>query len=364
MTYDSTALRLIFRALVCAVVISAWDARAEDSPVYKVAKFSVDVRAKDAVTAKNTALRQAKQQALLTVMRRIAPFNSFDQLPAVKPEVIDDMLEGFSVRKERNSATRYLATLDFRFSRDEVRKLLEEKNMPISDQQSERITVLPVFVKAGQIDQTGRDPWRTAWNELDLDHAVVPVRLARTGPSFTMESLSQVLDGDVQAFVALRDKLKADKLVLGIAETTADGGTLTTQLFGVDHVGSIALTRHDPVYRKDVAATAQQAAHVSHGVLEGRWKLVQSPGIGADGAGALTGMEMVAEFSGMGQWKDMRARLLKVPGVQGLDVKSLSARTAQIAFQYPGGGQRLAGALRSQGLSLEGGEGNWILRSN
>lgn len=339
-------------------------AGAQEKSVYTVAKLSVEVKAKDAVTAKKKALALAKRQALHTVFQRIAPFNSSDKFPTLKATEIEGMLEGISVRRERNSATRYLATLDFSFSAEGVRKILGGKGISIFDQQSEPVALLPIYIEKGKINHTGRDLWRTSWNNMDLAHAIVPLRLARAGPSFTMETLSSLLGGDLQAYVALRDKYKAGKLVVAIAEPTADGQTLTTHLFGVDRVGSISLKRADTIYNKDLKSTAKSAAFVALGALEGRWKFIRSPSGGAGADAAPVSIDMVVEFAGMRQWRDIRSRLIKVPGVNGLDVKSLSARTAQVAFQYPGGAERLSGALVSHGLSLHGGNGSLILRSN
>lgn len=365
MNTGSAIYKTLCAALLClAPAAEHSTARAQESAVYKVANLSVDIQAKDAVTAKNRALALAKRQALHTVFRRIAPFNSSDRYPDVPPATIDDMLEGFAVQRERNSATRYLATLDFSFSAEEVRKLLGGKGIPVNDNQAGPVGVLPIYIDKGKIDQSGRDPWRMAWTGLDLAHGIVPVKLVRTGPSFTVETLSGLLGGDVQGFVELRDKVKAEKLVLAIAEPTADGKTLTTRLFGVDRVGSVGLTRHDPVNKDGMKPAAAYAASVALRVLDGRWKLMQSPGRTGDGGGELSGIDVVVEFAGMSQWKDIRARLVKVPGVNGLDVRSLSARTAQIGLQFPGGAERLSRALEPHGLSLHGGNGSWILRSN
>ena len=365
MKHDSVIFRASWLLALCLLLIAfSLPAGAQEKGVYTVAKLSVSMKAKDAVTAKKRAMALAKRQALDTVFRRIIPFNSFDRLPDVKTTAIDDVLERFSVRRERNSATRYLATLDFTFSADGVRKLLSGKGLSITDQQAEPIAVLPVYIDKGKINHTGRDPWRSAWNGLDLAHAIVPVRLARAGPSFTMDSLSGLLGGDVEAFVALRNKYKAEKLVLAIAEATADGQTLTTRLFGVDGVGSVSLARNEPIYKRDMKTAATRAAVITLGVLEGRWKLVRSPAGVAGADAAPTGLEVVVEFAGMRQWRDIRARLVKVPGVDGLDVKSLSARTAQVAFEFPGGPERLSKALAPHGLSLHGGNESLILRSN
>jgi len=365
MRRDSTFSRTAGAVILCLWLTAAPDStQAQDVDVYTVAKLSVDIQAKDAVTAKKQALRLAKRRALHQLLRRIAPFNSFDSLPTLKDSAVEELLDGFSLRRERNSATRYLATLDFRFQAAAVRKLLTGKRLVISDQQAGRIAVLPVYIENGKINHTGRDPWRMAWNGLDLKHTITPVRLVRAGPSFTMDVLSGLLGGDVEAFAGLRDKYKSQQLVLAVAEPTVDGTTLTTRLFGVDRIGPLSLMRNDPVYKSDVKSTARDAAEITLGILEGRWKLMKSPGGGAKGQAVLTGVDVIVEYVGMKQWLEIRARLVKVPGVQGLDIKSLSARTAQVAFQFPGGAERLSRTLGSHGLALFGGSGAWILRSN
>lgn len=365
MRYESTTFRASWLCTLCLLLTAfSVPAKAQRKDVYTVAKLSVDIKAKDAVTAKKAALALAKSRALQTVFRRIAPFNSFDRLPTLKSAAIEDMLDGFTVRRERNSATQYIATLDFKFQAEVVRKVLSGKGIVINDQQAESITVLPVYISKGKIDSTGRDPWRTAWNGLDLENAIVPVRLARAGPSFTMENLSAIIGGDLNAYVALRDKVKTKKLVLAIAEPTADGKTLTTKLFGVDRVGSVSLARNDPVYGGNMKSAAYEAAEIALGVFEGRWKLMQSPRSVAGVDATPVDLNVVVEFSGIQEWKAIRGRLVKIPGVQGLDIKSLSARTAQLVLKFPGGAEGLARMVPAHGLSMQGAGEAWILRGN
>ena len=350
--------------LMLFLVAAPGPSAAQNADVYTVAKLSVSASAKDAVSAKKQAIADAKVRALYTVMRRLAPFNSAQTLPKVSLKTIDDILEGYTVRSERNSQTRYLATLDFAFNPDGVRRLLVEKKIPINDQQTEPVAVLPLYVTKGKIDHTGRDPWRTAWNGLDLTNAIVPIRLLRPSPSFTFENLTELIGGNVETYVALREKYKADKLVIAIAEQSADGKAFTTQLFGVDRAGSVSLTRNDPILKGGVKASANEAATIALGVIEGRWKFVLAPSDAAGGGATLNAFDVVVEFGGMREWRDIRGRLRKVPGLQALDVGSLSARTASVKFQFLGGPERLSQALVPYGLGLHGGEGSWVLRSN
>jgi hypothetical protein len=54
--------------------------------------------------------------------------------------------------------------------------------------------------------------------------------------------------------------------------------------------------------------------------------------------------------------------LAQVPGLQGLEVNSLSARTASITFDYAGSLGRLQKVLADSGFSFENGDENFVLR--
>ncbi len=347
-------------ALICALAPASVLA----DGVYTAAKISVDVSAKDAVAAKKTALAQAKQSALRTVFKRLAPFSAYDRLPTAKAVLIDDMLENFTVRREQNSATRYLATLDFEFNAEAIRRFLSGHNVPNSDIQAPRATVLPVFIQQGKIVSTGRDPWRRAWLRLDLEHAVTPVKPVSHGASLTSEALNAILTGDDGAYAALKEKYKTESLVLAIADAAADGAQIKVRLFGIDAAGAIALEYGQRSYGGDLRETAKRAARLSLRVLEGRWKVTQTIDASDESATAQHSVLLTVEFSSLRQWQDIRSRLGKIPGVQALEVASLSARSADITFRFPGGAQGLAGKLHTHNMALTNLGGVLVLRSN
>ena len=77
---------------------------------------------------------------------------------------------------------------------------------------------------------------------------------------------------------------------------------------------------------------------------------------------ALTSLDVLAEFSNLGQWQRQQQVLSSTPGVRNMQIGSLSGRSARIALSYPGGGAALQGALGTRGLTLENINGFWILR--
>lgn len=349
-------------AIVLAMAAAFVASEAAADTVYTVAKLSVDVTAKDAVAAKAQALADAEERALRTVLKRVAPFGSQDRLPRVKPDLVEDMLAGFSVRSEAISARRYIATLDFQFQPDAVKQLLRGHGIPFADEQSPPLKVLPVFLKDGKVQVGPGDVWRAGWLKLDLAHAVTPVQLLQPGSSLSKETIEAMLAGDAAALRALAQHYAADRLVLAVAEV--NDGRLATRLYGVDSVGGIDLVRSDRVFGGEVARAADQAALVALRVLEGRWKIGRSPaGVDGDTSEELK-VSVAVEFSGLRQWQDIRARLSQIPGVQSLSVDALSARAASVTFAFAGGADRLQQQLAQRNLALEDRGGTWVLRSN
>jgi hypothetical protein len=359
-----------WRRVAAAGMLCLWalsigpSAHARGGALYTAAKISVDVTAKDAVAAKNEALRQAKQRALRTVFKRLAPYSAFERLPEVKTAAIEDMLTNFSVRREANSQTRYLATLDFQFNANAVHRLLDEANIPYADVQAAVVLLLPIYIRDGKVDTTGRDPWRQAWLALDFEHSVAPARLARHGPDLDAEAVKAILSGEGDGFDALMEKHKTDTLVLAVAETATGTNELTVRLYGIDAAGPFALARSAKVHDDHLAAAAQRSAKLALGVLEGRWKLTQSIPESGAGDSARHSVTLTVEFSSLRQWQQIRSRLAKVPGVQAMEVASLSARSADVTFRFPGGAQSLSAKLAAHNMALSNVGGAWVLRSS
>ncbi|MGE0611405.1 MAG: DUF2066 domain-containing protein, partial [Hyphomicrobiales bacterium] len=336
----SMRMAVLPAVLACVGLASALAHAASSDRLFTVAKLTADVTSTDAVAAKQEALQEAHQKALRTVFKRLAPFEAWPRLPRVGNETVESMLEGLSVRSEQNSRVRYIARLDFEFQPQAVRNLLRSHNIPFVEQQAEPVTVLPVYIANGRVDATGRDPWRKAWLSLDTDHALAPVKLARVLPSHTAEQVNQALSGDLNVFAALRDTAKAELLVIAVAEPADNGTRLSVRLYGADQVGPLSFGRTDRVYGT-VDEANERAAALSLGILEGRWKIMR--GSGATGApGGSVAIQLVAEFSGLREWQDIRRRLSRLPGVHGLEVLSLSARVAQVTFTFTGPPEQLA----------------------
>lgn len=352
--------RGLVAAGLCMAAAGAAVAEPSDT-VFTVGNYPVEASAANAVAAKERALADGQQAAFRSLLKRLVPVTSYAQAMRLMNTKAANLVDGYKVRAERNSSTDYIANLDFSFDPHAVRELLRREGIPFVDEQAAPVIVVPIWKPGATGGKPGPDNtqvWANAWKGLDLEHALVPLRIEALRKEISLESLAALTGGDMAANRMLALEYKADLVVLAVAEP--EGRKLKVTLAGQDGVGRLALQRS---YRlDDTAYAAELAAVVSHGILEGRWKATQGRG-GAGGGPGGGEMRIAVEFRGIGEWQDISRRLSRTPGVQDVDVAGLSARSARVSLRYPGGPERLAAALAQQGLNLRNVSGSWVLQA-
>jgi hypothetical protein len=346
---------------------------AEESP-YTVDKISVDVTDKSAVAAKNKAVAEAGEQALYTVLSRVVPFSALAQLPALPPQTADALVNGLSIRKEQYSTTRYIATLDIILNEQGVKQLLAAYGIPTNDARAPMISVLPVTLDGDKV-KAGNDAWRQAWLDIDVTNGLTPANVLRPRPDLEAGTVRAVLAGDTSAYASLQGQYGSAPLVVAVGEPVG-GGQFVTRLAGADGVGRINYGRIDQVGGENNNAAARDAAAFAYAIIENRWKAMQSLGGAVAPARYEDGTSAPAEpqgepprnviavvpFSGLKEWQDIRSRLVHVPGIQGLEVNSLSPRMASITFDYAGSLGVLQKVLGDYGFAFENRDENFVLR--
>lgn len=371
--------------LLIGGIVSA--AAADDTKIFIIGNYPVEARAADAVAAKEQAITEGQQAAFRSLLRRIVPVTAYARLKQIKTTPAAPLIEGFSVRSERNSSTEYIASYDFSFQPAAVQRLLETQGIPYVDKQAPRIVVVPIYRAERQpsnVAAEASDTWTYAWRSLDLVNTLTPVALGQPKRTLHPDTIDAALAGDGGAQRAIAGEYQTSLVVLAVLEPNADGKKATVSLGGQDAVGPFSLVRS---YRLDgdLAYTSELAAVVALGVLEGRWKaanahLATARGLVPDSFGAAPGaaygegpsgytargggsglIRLSVSFQGMGEWQQISQRLAATPGVGNLEVEGLSARSARIALSFPGSPDDLARALSAQGLSLRSGPDGLLL---
>lgn len=335
---------------------------APNDEVYTVGNYPVDAQAKNAVAAKDKALADGQKAAFRSLLKRVVPVTAYDRLKRLSALNSSDFFEGVSVRSERNSRTRYIASLDFSFRADSVRSVLRQAGIPFVEEQARDVVVVPVVLNAqGAVDNgAAARTWRGIWKSLDLEHTLTPIDLEGLKAKLGAEAVSKILKGGADAQRLLADAYGQPYVIAAIAEPDVAAKRLKVTLVGTDAVGPLYLSRNYRVFDGDTGYTMELAAVVGQGVLEGRWKAHKTES-GAAAMGPQIAVQ--AQYASFSEWRTMRQRLLSVPGVNDVRIGAESAQAANLTLRYPGGANELASALYSQGLSLSGRAGGWVLRS-
>jgi uncharacterized protein DUF2066 len=365
--------------LLALVVCTGSPARSADGP-YDVAKISVDITAQDAVAARAQGMAEAQMRAVKTVIGRLTPLSVQEQLPELTDEGVQGMVNGVSIRKEQNSTTRYIATLDVSVNEQAIKQLLQDQGIPYSEERAPSISLLPVVIAGDSVTSEGEEGWRQAWEDLDLSHSMTPATILRPRQDLDVATVKAVLAGDAQALAAMQGDYGYGPLVIAVGE--AAKGSFVTRLAGADGVGAINFGRSDTI-GGDAKAAAREAAATAFAIIENRWKVSRSGEVPATEVNYAPGTEPVpgaagapptpaevprnvvaqVQFSGLKDWQDIRGRLMNVAGIQALEVNSLSARAASITFDYAGSLGRLQKELDQNGFVFGESEGTFVLRS-
>ena len=335
--------------------------------VFTVGNYPVEAAANNAVAAKDKAIAEGQQAAFRSLLKRLVPVSGYSRLDRLKSVRASEYLEGFAVRSEQNSATQYIASLDFSFQPDEVRNLLAREGVPFVESQAEVATLIPVVRDAGAegVFRAATGDWANVWKGLDLENTLSPIKIEPLRPIIHSDTINMAIKGDDNADRILSGEYKSEKIIVALAEPDLPAKKVTVTLAGRDGVGAIYWARSYRLNDGDVGYAMELAAVVSLGVLEGRWKAAGHGASGGQGALAAAGPELMltVSFANQDEWNAIRSRILEVDGVDDIRVGVVSVNSAELSLRYPGGGDALSGVLAPKGLSLSHVGAGWQLRS-
>ena len=92
--------------------------------------------------------------------------------------------------------------------------------------------------------------------------------------------MKAVLDGDQEAFAALKSSYGDAPLVIAVGQ--ASQGNFVTRLAGADDVGAVNFGRTDKIGQGGAKQAARDAASTALGIIEERWKTTQGQPAGTE----------------------------------------------------------------------------------
>lgn len=345
------------------VALAAAGAALEAADRYQVEGVEVDVTAASAAAAREQAVREGERKAFRKLLDRLT--RDADAVPTLDDAELTALIADFSVREEKASAVRYVATLDYRFDAVAVQELLQLYGIAYVDAVAAPVVIVPVLRTAGRsVLWDDPNPWRDAWYRQAAGSADVPLIV----PDGDLEDIAaigteQAVDGDAAALVAIARRSGAEDALVTVAEVApaAAGAPATAAVSSTRYTGGRPLDQYSVTVKGEpgepVEAVLARAAAAVGARLQDR-----QPGETVVDSGRSGVVTAVIPVTGLPDWLSIRTRLERIPMIRDMDVVLLTRREVRLNLHYLGTIEQLADALRQTALELVQDGDMWIVR--
>ncbi len=357
---------LLALLLVAVVLMGPATARAQssDPDLFQVSGIRVDETDQTAAAARMKALAAGERRAWGVLVERLVDPAQRARMAALPN--IGDAVKDFSVTDEKVSAVRYIATLNYTFRPDAVKRLLAGRSARFAVTRSKPMLVVPVVAAApgapaGAVGTLWRDAWRTAARNRGL----VPLRIAASdGSDIGLPGTDAAAAVDRSRIADLARRNDAEDALVTIATVTGapDGSSRSLKVTSTrypatgnaqplpDKTFALAAPEGDAAVFNDAAAAVAQD-------VETVWRR----GNAVSTKAVATTTVRVPTVT-LDDWVAMRRRLADVPQAEQVQVLAVGRDYATVAISYPGGPDDLSAALGKRGLALRNdGSGQWTV---
>ncbi|MSO98249.1 MAG: DUF2066 domain-containing protein [Rhodospirillaceae bacterium] len=332
---------------------------------FLIKNVPVDVTAATVTEARDRGMTQGRVAAFRRMVERMTMREAMAGLSMPNATQIVDMVQEFSVANERSSAVRYLADLTVRFDPNAVRAFLRGQNMAFAEIASRPLLVLPVLSEDPAVAALlwqDASPWRAAWEKAATHDGLVPLTLPLGDlEDIGMLSIDQLIAKDTGALTQLAAKYGAAGVIIVRAEIAPESPQqLSVTLSELRPIGApwdgqfnVQLSDNRP-REESYAAAASEAVRA----IEDGWKQRNVLRFGE--GGRITALIPVTSLQ---DWLGIKARLVRVPVVERVDLQAMSKSLVQAEIAFAGDSTQLQFAMGQHDLELSQDGDMWMLRT-
>lgn len=327
---------------------------------YEVTGVQVDVTAENAPAARSKALADGARQALTMLIERYVPEDRRARFSRMPQDQIEDMISDFSIRNEKSSSVRYIATLDYRFKASRASRLLRSAGVTPPDVQGQPgqpastdappppkpIVVVPIFETGpGQAPGGGADPWRDAWQAL----------AAGSGGRYVLATGDTAgIANDQARLTALVQRTGGDSALVAVAtmRAGAEGAPASVEVrFLRQSASRTASGTQSYAPGEDEAPQAffRRVAQATQSDANSAWRRA-APSQSAD----RSVIQVAVPVTSLAEWLKLQKQIRGVDGVRGLDVVLMSSREMLVRLSYNGSLGDLIRRLEDADFALSG----------
>lgn len=367
---------------------------------YLVENIAVDVEGENAIEAREKALTKARRDAFDVLAGRLLEEEEKASLGSIDDQTIASLVNDFEINREKLSSNRYLASVNVRFNQRAVQSYLGRYlaapqpdygyggtyggyDDPYGDSYNDSYRVQEPVTASGDVGLVlpwygegesaalwrEPNPWFAAWKQWTQTDQARDMRLITPIGDITDMQLfnpGKPLNYDQSALIRLLERYGAGYAVIAMADPLPNGmiriglyQSTTGMPRFIDNIVTPTGTMRGaagffPAIWQS-AARAKAAARSNTAVYgEGR----TASGRGGDitpfarDHTVLVPYEAEIALSGIQEWVGIKQALSITPGIQDMEIKSLSAGKAVIGFRYAGDPEALRAALNRKGMNI------------
>lgn len=356
-------------SLVCVFLFSANLAEmstpsAETLDSFTIDDIAVDSTSETAIEARKLALALGQRKAFDRLMKRLILREKYSQLPHLNDAAIASLVYGIEVRNEKTSPRRYLANLDIRFKKNEIRALLRESGILFSEAPSKPVLVLPIYEVAGARNLwDDPNPWRAAWRARAQYAKVIPFIIPE-GNLADVATLGadQALAGEKKFLAVLAKRYEVEDILVLHAVLRQDLAvgiprlSVTTYWHGQKN-SSVVVESFTGVSRTMVDVLLERVSDEIATKIEENWK--RKTLLRYEDNSFLSAR---VPLSGLGNWVEMRSRLSQAAEISRVDILEINSESVQIALHFFGSSDQLKMTLAHRNVDLAEEDGYWVMR--
>ena len=347
-------------------------ALAQSNSAYTVRDIQVTKTASTGLAAQDAAIRDARDQALAYLFRRLTPTSYHNRLPTLSGRKADAMVTATDIEEEQITETAYTGRLSISFSPDAVRQELQRRNIPFTDQVTPPLIVVPVYERTGAL-QLWEIPnaWDSAWRAQAGAQGLVQTVMAEGNSSEQLViSADQALAGDATRLQTLAQAYGARGALVAYARFKINPRNgqpaLETRLTGYGAAPPGPFTRTvtgtgglaDGADKAAADLSAMAVRDLSE-MLTTAWK---SQNLQTESAGTNVILAS-SRVTYLGEYAALFRQLREIPAVERFSLAKLTATEAVFRLNLRGGTAQAQTVFSQYGMSLTETPGGWSLQS-
>lgn len=326
--------------------------------LYVVSDVVVDSRGSDAAEAKKQGLKQAQEDALFVLLKRITPIEFHYHLADLPVDDVASMVRKIEIEDEKITSARYRARVALSFSSEYVNAMLRDNAIPYAASKAPSLLVIPIYYQGKRALLWESDNmWKQAWDVYENASVFIDYQLPLGDLQDLHYNVNDFRSVNYRDVTALLERYGAEDLLVLYAKERDDRVSIEMRMLGLDKEFHHSLT----VFKgnADMDEVLHQAVSDVLLKVENRWK-AQHQKLAQE---TLTLAVSVAVGS-LSDWLLMKERLDALPFLRRVEVVALAASYVDMHIDYRGSLDSLLVKLNEHHLYLAEEDGKLMLHSS